>query len=143
MNALQILATGCNILDEVMKPHGFVFVEGPFGKSSGGNFASGEYARGDRRLEIHFRHSLGLVTYRMGSLSLTHEAYMRALLGRNGGNRYPGFSDDTLDGFRHLAYDLEHYCTDFLEGSGEEFKGCVEKAKEQENITGFNALSND
>lgn len=141
MNALETFRAGSIILDEVMNPHGFFLVEGTSGKSSGGNFASGEYVRGNRRLEIHFRHSLGLVTYHMGDLSLTHESYMRVLLGKNGGNKYPGFSDDPLDGFRHLSYDLSHFCGDFLEGSGEGFERCVVKAKEQEKITGFKALS--
>ena len=141
MNVVEIFRAGREILDEVMKPRGFTFVEGASGQSSGGNFASGEYVKDDRRLEIHFRNSLGLVTYHIGSLSLTHEAYMRALLGRSGGNKYPGFSDDPLDGFRHLKYDLEHFCGDFLSGTGEEFERCVAKAKEQEKIKGFKALS--
>ncbi len=141
MNALETFRAGCKLLDEVMNPHGFLLVEGASSSSSGGNFASGEYIRGDRRLEIHFRYSLGLVTYHIGDLSLTHEAYMRTLLGKNGGNQYPGFSNDPLDGFRHLGHDLAHFCGDFLNGSGEEFERCVVKAKEQEKIKGFKALS--
>ena len=132
MNVPEILHAGCRILDEVMRPSGFKFIEGRSGPSSGGDYACGEYVKDDRRLEIHFRGSLGLVTYHLGSLSLLHEAYMRALLGRNGGNQYPGFSDDPLDGFRHLSYDLTHFCGDFLSGPGEEFKACVAKAKAQE-----------
>jgi hypothetical protein len=140
MNALEIFRAGCKALDEVMNPHGFFLVEGASGKSSGGNFASGEYVRGNRRLEIHFRFSLGLVSYHMGSLSLGHEAYMRALLGKGGGNQYPGFSNDPLDGFRHLGYDLAHFCGDFLCGSGEEFGRCAITAEEQRKIKGFRAL---
>ena len=141
MNALETFRTGCKILDEVLNPHGFFLVEGASGESSGGNFARGEYVRGNRRLEAHFRYSLGLVTYHLGDLSLTHESYMRALLGKNGGNQYPGFSNNPLDGFRHLSYDLAHFCGNFLNGSGEEFERCVDKAKEQEKIKGFKALS--
>jgi hypothetical protein len=140
MNALETFRVGCKILDEVMNPHGFFLIEGLSGTSSGGNFARGEYIRGDRKLEIHFRFSLGLVTYHMGDLSLRHESYMRALLGKDGGNQYPGFSDDPLDGFSHLSYDLSHFCGDFMNGSGEEFERCVVKAKEQEKIKGFRAL---
>jgi hypothetical protein len=66
---------------------------------------------------------------------------MRALLGKNGGSQYPGFSEDPLDGFRDLSYDLSHFCGDFLSGSGEEFEGCVIKAAEQEKVKGFKALS--
>jgi len=143
MTVLEALRAGCGILDEVMKPWGFTFVEGASGRSSGGNFASGEYVKGDRRLEIHFRFSLGLVTYHLGSLSLAHTSYMRALLGKNGGNHYPGFSDDPLDGFRDLSYDLSHFCEDFLSGSGEDFARCAVKAAEQEKVTGFKSLSLD
>jgi hypothetical protein len=141
MNALETFRAGCKILDDVLNPHGFFLVEGASGNSSGGNFASGEYIKGDRGLEIHLRYSLGLVTYHVGHLSLTHESYMRTLLGKNGGNQYPGFSDDPLDGFRHLSYDLSQFCGDFLNGSVEEFERCVVKAKEQEKIRGFKALS--
>jgi len=140
MNTLETFRAGCNILDEVMNPHRFFLVEEASGRSSGGDFASGEYVRVDRRLEIHFRYSLGLVAYHIGKLLLTHEAYMRAVLGKSGGNRYPGFSDDPLDGFRHLSYDLSHFCEDFLTGSGEEFEHCVVKAQEQEKIQGIKAL---
>jgi hypothetical protein len=141
MNALETFRAGREILDEALKPLGFNFIEGASGQSSGGNFASGEYVKGDRRLEIHLRYSLGLVTYHLGSMSLAHESYMRALLGKNGGNQYPGFSDDPLDGFRHLSYDLSHFCGDFLSGSGEDFARCVVKATEQEKVIGFKALS--
>jgi hypothetical protein len=141
MNPFEILLNGCQILDPLMNSCGFTFIERASGKSSGGNFASGEYIKDDRRLELHFRHSLGLVTYHISDLSLSHESYMRALLGLNGGNKYPGFSNDPLDAFRGLSYDLEHYCSDFLKGSGEEFKRCVVKAREQEKVSGFKALS--
>ncbi|HYX71259.1 MAG TPA: hypothetical protein VE732_00690 [Nitrososphaera sp.] len=141
MNALETFQVGCKILDRVMNPQGFYLMEGASGQSSGGNFASGEYVKGDRRLEIHLRYSLGLVTYHIGALSLTHESYMRVLLGKNGGNQYPGFSNDPLEGFRHLSHDLSNFCGDFLNGSGKEFERCVVKSREQEKIKGFKALS--
>jgi hypothetical protein len=125
MNPTGMLREGSKILDRVLRPHGFTFVEGPSGSGSGGHFAAGNYVRGDRRLELHFRHSLGLVTYHIGALSASHEAYMRDLLGREGGNRYPGFSDDPLDGFRHLAHDLERFAADFLSGSGATLKAAA------------------
>ena len=140
MDVFETFRAGCAILDEVMNPHGFFLIEGPAGKSSGGRFASGNYVKGDRRLELHLRDSLGLVTYHLGSLSIKHDAYMRALLEPNGGNKYPGFSDDRLDGFRNLAYDLEHFCGDFLKGSGEELQRCLVKAREREERGGFKAL---
>ena len=113
---------GRKILDPVLQRHGFTFVEGDSGESNGGAFMSGYCVHGDRRLELHFRHSLGLVTYHIESWSVEHEAYMRALLGRGGETDYSGFSEDPLDSFRGLRSDLERYCSDFLAGSGEEFE---------------------
>ncbi len=138
MNQLETLRAGRKILDEIMLPHGFIFVAEQFGKSCGGDYACGEYVRGDRKLEIHFRFSLGLVTYHIGALTITHQDYMRALLGKNGANKYPGFSDDPLDAFRDLKYDLANFCNDFLDGKGEELERCVTKAREQPK--GFRAL---
>ena len=92
-----------------MESHGFVFVALASGKSSGGWSASGEFRRerdGElRRLELHFRHSLGLVSDHVDGTSLSHNDYMRALKAKN---QDPGFSHDPLDGFRHLLHDLEH-----------------------------------
>ncbi len=77
----------------------------------------------------------------MGDQSLTHESYMRALLGKDGGNQYPGFSDERLDGFQHLSYDLSHFCGDFLSGDGDEFKRCVVKDQEMSKNKGLKSLS--
>ena len=140
MDAGAFLRAGCQIIAPVMDRHGFNFVEGLSAQGSGGSFASGEYVRGDRRLELHFRHSLGLVTDRIDTFSLSHVAYMQAL-GKCWHHRYPGFSDDPLDGFRHLRHDLEHSCTDFLSGPGDAFRDCVAKAAEQAKVSGFLKLS--
>src|ERR1700688_2219268 len=124
MNPREILHNGRQILDAVLVIQGFTFMETESGESSGGHFASGRYEKMDRYLEIHFRSSLGLVRYHIGELSLSHEEYMSALVGPNGGNKYPGFSNDPIDAFRDLAYDLERFCRDFLSGSGQEFARC-------------------
>ncbi|HJX16012.1 MAG TPA: hypothetical protein VJ386_09780 [Candidatus Deferrimicrobiaceae bacterium] len=95
------------------------------GRSSGGESASGEYRRGNRRLELHFRWSLGLVTYHVGDISLSHEEYIRAVHGVvkiQGKNAYPGFSQDPLDGFRHLREDLERFGDVVVKGSDDEFR---------------------
>lgn len=101
-------------------PFGFQFVLETSGKGSGGEFASGSYRRDDRRLELHFRYSLGLVTYHIGDDSLGHEEYMR-FLGVFRNNRYPDFPKDPLDSFENLASDLKSYCSDFLSGAGDQF----------------------
>jgi hypothetical protein len=42
---------------------------------------------------------------------------MWAVTGRKWSTEYPGFSDDPLDGFRHLRADLEKHGSSFLTGS--------------------------
>src|SRR5260370_37594986 len=140
MAAIEILRGGRRLLDPVMHGQGFCFKDGPAGPSSGGHYASGVYVSGNRRLEIHVRYSLGLVTYHFGQTSLDHESFMHALLGTNGGNKYPGFSEDPLDAFRGLAYDLENFATAFLNGNSEEYSRCVIAAEERKKIPGFARL---
>jgi len=64
MEMSQGLKAGVEILDSFMESLGFVYTQISAGAGSGGSFASGEFRRGDRRLELHFLYSLGLVTYR-------------------------------------------------------------------------------
>lgn len=116
MQPSEVLLAGAEIVSAALP--GFRFTLGESGVGSGGAFASGQFAKGDRRLELHFRSSLGLVTYHLGDCSLSHEAYVRALGVALGENHYPGFSDDPLDGFRHLAHDLERFASEFVSGDG-------------------------
>jgi hypothetical protein len=115
------LLAGAEILDPVLQPHGFVFKLECHDKGSGGPFASGAYCKGDRRLELHFRFSLGMVSYHFGEDSLEHETYMR-LLGVYGRNQYPDFPTEPLESFRHLAADIKEYCENFTSGDGEQFR---------------------
>jgi len=140
--AVRLLKAGRKIVDPIMEVHGFHWQPRGAGKSSGGFFDSGLYVKGDRNLELHFRFSLGLVNYHIGSISLSHEQYMRHVAGK-GQAQYPGFSDDPMDGFRHLADDLAKYCGDFLSGSGDEFKKAVTAAKERDKLSGFQKLSSN
>jgi hypothetical protein len=72
----EALQTGVELLDTLMKSHGFIYTPITAGVSSGGPFATGEFRRGNRSLELHYRYSLGLVTYHVGDLVLSHEDYM-------------------------------------------------------------------
>ena len=116
MNPKDNLVAGATILAPLLSSHGFSFEFREEGRGSGGCFAWAEFVREERRLELHFRHSLGLVTYHVGPLHARHESYMKEL-GVLGRNQYPGFSNDPLDGFRQLANDLG-YAADFLSGNG-------------------------
>jgi len=116
MRPSDVLLAGVALLRPILAPHGFAFRLTDEGRGSGGDYAVGEFVAGDRRLELHFRHSLGLVTYRAGGDAVGHEAYLRALGVPPGTNQYPGFSDDPLEGFRHLSHDLAAYGAEFLAG---------------------------
>ena len=126
--AQETLKVGAKILEGVMHFHEFVFAPISIGVGSGGAYAAGEFRRGDRFLELHFRRSLGLVTYHVGSLSLSHEDYMWSVVGQRYRTHYPGFSSDPLDGFRRLVIDLKEHCGGFLVGSDSIFAEHVERA---------------
>lgn len=115
------LKAGIGILGPTMIPHGFTGSVKDTGRSSGGPFAAGEFRRGNRALELHFRFTLGLVRYHLGSVSLSHEDYMWSVIGQAFQSHYPGFSDKPLDGFRHLRMDLEEHAQAFLTGSDADF----------------------
>jgi hypothetical protein len=143
MEPVEILQAGIRELDAIMASHGFAFEPGQEGKSSGGKFANGAYCRGNRRLELHFRWSLGLVAYHVGDVFLGHEDYVRALLWLSkvhGRNFYPSFSADPLDGFRHLREDLERFGEVFLNGSDEEFRSLKNWVDVHPRATGLRGL---
>jgi len=125
---LETLKAGVLILRELMTNHQFSDSLTAAGKGSGGIFASAEFQRGNRRLELHLRHSLGLVQYHVGNVSLSHEDYMWSVLGKRWASHYPGFSEDPLDGFRDLRRDLEEYGAAFLSGTEADFQKCAEIA---------------
>lgn len=140
---LEILQRGADILAPVLVPHGFQFTVVSSGEGSGGAFACGEFAHADRRLELHFRGSLGLVTYHIGSLSLAHDDYLRALLGRSRAGHYPGFSNDPFAGFEALRQDLVEHCSDFVRGTGEPFRQCVARHRHYVSLSPFQKMEYD
>jgi hypothetical protein len=133
------LDAGSEIIYLVVAPHGFRWETMPTHRGHPGDSAGGFFIRDNRRLELHFRWSLGLVIYRLGELALSHDAYMRNT-GHKADAHYPGFSSDPLDAFRHLAYDLAHFCSDFLSGSGSAFRTACDLEKSSRPVTGFGAL---
>jgi hypothetical protein len=131
MSPRELLAEGASLLEPVLKPHGFMFVFREEGRGSGGFFAVGDFVRDDRRLELHFRSSLGLVTYHIGTSRVSHNAYMKEL-GVYERAAYPGFSEDPLDGFRHLADDLGRFAEDFLVGDGATVLGAAQREQTED-----------
>ena len=118
MDAVAILMAGSAILGEVLVPAGFAFEHVETGHPSGGTFARGRFSKGSQYVEFSFRFSLGLVSYGWDGDTLSHVDYLRGL-GATGA--YPGYSDDPLDGFRHLAADLAGPLRGFARGDRQEF----------------------
>jgi hypothetical protein len=118
---LETFTAGIEILVPVLATHNFRF-EGTSTRRNpslvglGEEVASGEFVRGERRLLVEFAYSLGPVKYYAGDLWLEHEPYRRAAGVQPGENAYPGFSDDSLEAFRHLRIDLHRCGHDFLTG---------------------------
>jgi hypothetical protein len=138
------LEQGACELALVLGPVGFDFVPTGSGRSSGGLFASGEFRKGNRHLELHFRYSLGLVRYHVDGQNLTHEELVRAVRTTNGIHEegaYPGFSDDPLDAFRRLRGDLERFGRVFTSGTDEEFRVLKRWVDEHPKARGFAAIA--
>jgi hypothetical protein len=125
----EALCNGATILSPMLTSNGFAFRFRSEGNGSGGKSAWGEFVRKDRRLELHFRHNLGLVRYHVRKWDASHEAYMREL-GVWTRCRYPGFSEDPMDAFHDLAHDLK-FAEDFLLGRAASLK----KAAAMEKIS--------
>ncbi|QWT45399.1 hypothetical protein [Azospira inquinata] len=116
----ESLRAGVAVLLPVLAPHGFKFKEGATGASSGGTFASGRFELEDRLLEFHFRHALGLVSYRIGTAEIDHENYLR-FAGHWSSHKYPNFGGTPEESFSALASDLLAFFADFLSVTGEQF----------------------
>ena len=141
--AATTLEQGSALLAPILGAQGFSYEPGATTRDEKEEVARGAFARGDgRRLELTVvrvfateggevaspRTVLRDVVYRVGDLSLPHEAYMAVVLGEEGSNQYPTFGGAPLDGFRHLCHDMECYATAFLKGPESHFKLIAERA---------------
>lgn len=119
----RVLAEGSAIIAPLLEPLGYVLLPMSTATGSGGPFAVGRWVSGDRFIETHVRGALGIVNYGCRSSKVSHVNYLR-LVGQKGA--YPGFSNDPVDGFRHLAIDLAGPVRSLLECSRREFEAIVE-----------------
>jgi hypothetical protein len=122
-SASDVLRQGSAILRPTLSAHGFTMIDPTVGVGSGGPFTVGIWQRSDGfRFETHMRWALGIVRYDWNRASFTHQEYMR-WIGMRGA--YPGFSEDPLDGFRHLATDLAGPTAPLLDASSADFMAAV------------------
>ncbi len=112
----QLLIKGAEILSTYLSSLNFNFNLIETGKGSGGHFAHGQFINEDKTIDLHFRWSLGLVSYKINNLILSHEDYID-LVGQHGQNKYPNFSDNPLDAFHCLLFDLKNLLNDFTENN--------------------------
>lgn len=122
------MEVGANLLGEYLYPLGFHFEIISEGAGSGGAFVGGVFKRDTLKLEIHFRDSLGMVSYHLNENSVSHENYMSAL-GVRERCQYPGFSAEPLDAFRHLKHDLLKFGDDFTGRDNFVLKKAIEAEK--------------
>ena len=113
----KFLERGKLVLDQTLRGRGYTFKIVTEGTGSGGNFAVGRYEKEDRSIELHVRHALGIVIYKVGESTLKHQDLVACLGIRREEFSYPGFSDDPLEAFEHLRHDLEGPLARFLDGS--------------------------
>ena len=146
MTPTEILEQGAAELAKVLGPAGFVFIDAGEESTSGGPSASGEFFRGDRRLELHVRSALGLVRYHFGDYAISHEDLVRGVRGTErtaGPSEYPGFADDPLAGFRHLRADLERFGAVFLTGGAKAFRALKKWLDKNPRKSGLAGLEQD
>jgi hypothetical protein len=142
-SASALLIRGVAELTEVLGPAGFEFVQTEDEVTTGGAFASGEFLRGDRRLELQVRSSLTLVRYHFGDEALSHEDLVRgvrALEAISAEGQYPGFSNDPMVGFRHLRHDIERFGAIFLRGGAKAFRALNKWVSKHPKKSGFAGL---
>ncbi|MFN2563690.1 MAG: hypothetical protein ABR499_01595 [Gemmatimonadaceae bacterium] len=143
MDAATTLEQGKALLAPLLEAQGFAYEPGPATRDETQEVARGAFTRADgRRLELtvvrvlvtdgaevaNARGVLRDVVYRVGELSVPHEAYMAVVLGEEGSNQYPTFGGHPLDGFRHLCHDMECYAMAFLRGPDAHFKVIADRA---------------
>lgn len=132
-----MLRSGVESLLPLLSQAGFVFSMTSQGRSSGGAFAQGEFRKGNRVLELSYRHSLGNVAYTVKCATLAHEDYMWA----NGhAGQYPGFPGDDLNPFERLCADLVLAGGAFLVQPEAEFARLVEKCQARPAKRGLGSL---
>jgi hypothetical protein len=115
-------AQGVTLLLGIVGPHGFAFAAGPVTRGNDGLLVlAGHFERGNRALALTDHDGLRTASYTLDTVTISHDAYMLAVLGRDGSNMFPSFRGDLLDGWRHLAHDLRTYAHVFLRGTDAQF----------------------
>jgi hypothetical protein len=131
-----------SVIEPLLAQSGFAQTDSYDGKGSGGPFEAAIYSKGDREFAVSLRFESLMPLYSIGDeRELPHAALMKCLLGPAGGNRFPAFADDARQAAEALAYDLEHFCGDFLNGAGTAFSACYAKHHADQTRSGTARLA--
>lgn len=122
MTPETMMAEGNAILAEILTPADFVLGPTHSSPGSGGHFATARWIKGEQFIELHMRWALGIVRYGWSDEVFDHLHIVGALAVSKS---YPGFSDDPLDGFRHLAQDLKGPLSGILGSENREVLACA------------------
>ena len=140
----ELLDRGLAEITPVLTAAGFAYIKAPTAYDDNGTpYASGDFLKGDRRLELQVRRSLNVVRYHFGDDVLSHDDVVRgarAVDGLTGEAQYPGFSDDPMAGFRHLRADIERFGDIFLNRGAKAFRALkkwVDKNPKKSGIAGL------
>lgn len=136
MNPSEAISRGREILDPIFEQKGFAPSGTDTGKGSGGSFATVEYSDGMRKVSLSFRYSLGCIEYTVGKVTMTHEQYLKGI-GEKG--QYPGFPDNPIDGFSHLASDIVAFGSAFFTSNESDFAEILNDAI-RHTRSGFSAI---
>jgi hypothetical protein len=142
MTAREDLENGVAVLMPLLSAAGFRYEFKSEGKGSGGDFARCAFVSGNKCLELSFRYSLGCVEYKIGSTAISHSDYMDAI-GFRSKAKYPGFSNENIEAFEHLASDISNYADTFLTGSENTFAHLINSFNSSPKKSGFAWLSNN
>ena len=128
-------------LNPILNPIGFVFEISGSGVASGGPFAAGYYANGEKKVGLIYRAiaGLGAVIYEYRQTGISHSDLMHYLgkveiskLGYDK-NKFSSFSKDDESIFDALVYDIQNFGMGFLTSNDEQFSETVKTVSKNQN----------
>ena len=131
------LARGVEILAPALEQHGFVYAPSHAGVGSGGHFASGNFTRNSRKLSLHHRWGLGIVTFGVEEFVSPHADYVSFLgVGDRSTLLWMPLASG-LDRYHALRFDIETLFGDFTTGDASMLTAAARKYAPRMAIVGI------
>jgi hypothetical protein len=137
-------------LNPVLNPLGYVFADSGSGVSSGGSFAAGFYANGNKKIGLVYwaMAALGSVNYEYGQLAISHSDLMHYLGKypvsklRYDTSKFLSYSKDGGNVVDALLHDIQNFEKEFLASSDEQFSKTLRNVPRRSPIlTDSNVMS--